>query len=320
MSNESMLSEKKSVFNRSIPTEVFLFGVLVILFIVLSFLTNRFFTGTNLTNLVRQASVNGIVALGMTFVIISAGIDLSVGSVVGFSGVLIGMLMVNGVPVFFSLIISTIISSLIGLANGIIIHDGKVPPFIATLGSMTVVRGGIMLISNARMVSGLPKSFTGFAQLRLAGLPTLFLVWVALIAVSVFITRKTVFGRNIYALGSNLEAARLSGINIRITTYGVYLFCAFASAVAGILMTSRLGNGIPTGGQGYELDAIAATVVGGASLDGGEGTIIGTVFGAIIMAALRNGGNLLGVNPFILEIIIGGLIVVAVLIDKKRKK
>lgn len=176
-----------------------------------------------------------------------------------------------------------------------------------------------MLISGARMVSGLDRAFTKFAQAKFLGLPSLFVVWVIIIIIAYIIMKKMVFGRNIYALGSNKEAARLSGINIRITTYGIYMFGAFASAVAGILMTSRLANGIPTGGTGYELDAIAAAVVGGASLDGGEGTILGTVLGAIIMATLRNGGNLMGINPFILEIIIGSLIVVAVLVDKIRK-
>lgn len=169
------------------------------------------------------------------------------------------------------------------------------------------------------MISGLPKSFTGIAQMNILGLPFLFVAWLFIIIVAWFITRKTVFGRNIFAFGSNKEAARLSGINVCNTIYGVYVFSAITCGIAGILLTARLGNGVPTAGDGYELDAIAASVVGGASLDGGEGSVIGAVLGAIIMATLRQGGTLLGINSFILEIIIGSLIVVAVLLDKSRK-
>ncbi len=185
---------------------------------------------------------------------------------------------------------------------------------------MTAVRGLLMLISNARMVAGLPKPFLNFAQISILWLPSLFFVWLVMILLSVLITKRMRFGRNVFALGSNAEAARLSGISIRRTVYSVYAFSAFASSVAGILLTSRLANGIPTAGEGYELDAIAAAVVGGASLMGGEGTILGTVLGAMIIATLRNGGNLLGINPFILQIAIGTLIVAAVLIDQLNKK
>jgi ribose transport system permease protein len=306
--------------NKMFMAEGTLILILALLFIALSITSKSFLTVSNLSNLVRQTSIIGIVAIGMTFVIISAGIDLSVGSVVGFSGVFAGILMNRGVGILPSIILAIAVGTLIGLINGIVIFDGKVPAFIATLGAMTVVRGIIMLISGARMIAGLPKDFTRFAQLDFLGIPSLFLVWLIIIAAAIFILKRTRFGRNVYAIGSNEEAARLSGINIRINIYRIYAFCSFTAAVAGILMTSRLGNGIPTGGMGYELDAIAAAVIGGASLSGAEGTILGTVLGAIIMATLRNGGNLLGINPFILEISIGALIVIAVLIDKRKKK
>ena len=274
----------------------------------------------NMKTLARQASIYGIVAIGMVFVITSSGIDLSVGSVVGLSGVLTAMFIVNGMPIPAAMILSIIIGSLIGLVNGILVHDGKVPPFIATMGTMTVTRAIIMLITGAKTVSGLPKSFTGIAQATVLGVPFLFVAWIITIGIAWFITHKTVFGRNIYAFGSNKEAARLSGIDVRKTTYGVYMFSAIVCSIAGILLTARLGNGVPTSGSGYELDAIAASVVGGASLDGGEGSVIGTVLGAVIMATLRQGGTLLGINAFIVEIIIGSLIVIAVLLDKLRKK
>jgi ribose transport system permease protein len=316
-----LISEKQGLklFKGGMKTEILLLIILTLLFVALSFASPVFFKVNNMKTLARQASIYGIVAIGMVFVITSSGIDLSVGSVVGLSGVLTAMLIVKGMPIPIAMIISIIVGSLIGLINGILIHDGKVPPFIATLGTMTVTRAIIMLITGAKMVSGLPKSFTGIAQMTTFGVPFLFIAWVITIVIAWFITQKTIFGRNIYAIGSNKEAARLSGIDVRKTTYGVYMFSAFVCSIAGILLTARLGNGVPTAGTGYELDAIAASVVGGASLDGGEGSVIGTVLGAMIMATLRQGGTLLGINSFIVEIIIGSLIVIAVLLDKLRK-
>jgi ribose transport system permease protein len=294
--------------------------ILLVFFIVLAFAAPSFLTLNNLSNLVRQVSIIGVVAIGMTIVIISAGIDLSVGSMVGFSNVLVAILMTHGMPIIPAILITLVAGSALGIFNGVLIHDGRVPPFIATLGMMTAVRGLLMLISDARMIAGLPRPFLNFAQINILWMPSLFFVWLVVIVLSIVITTLTRFGRNVFAIGSNAEAARLSGINIRFTLYGVYAFSALASSVAGILYTSRLANGIPTAGEGYELDAIAAAVVGGASLMGGEGTILGTVLGALIIATLRNGGNLLGINPFILQIAVGMLIVAAVLVDQLSKR
>ena len=296
-----------------------LVAILVVLFVVLAISTKGFLTVDNLSNLVRQTAVYGIVALGMTFVIISGGIDLSVGSVVGFSGIVVAMMMRGGYSISLSIALSIIVSVCFGLLNGVMIYDGKVPPFIATLGTMAILRGVTMLISNAAMIAGLPKAFLNFSQKTILGIPSLFVVWLIVTIISIFILSKTIFGRNVYAIGSNVEVARLSGINIRVNKYAIYGVCALLSAIAGILMTSRLANGIPTGGTGYELNAIAAAVVGGASLSGGEGSMVGTVLGSFIMATLENGGNLLGINPFVLQIVIGFLIVAAVFIDQVRK-
>lgn len=303
----------------SLPKEATLIIIYVALCIVLSILTPRFFTVQNLTNLVRQTAIIGVVSLGMTYVIISGGIDLSVGSVLAFSGISGALMMVNGMPILLAVVIALALGAGLGLISGIAIHDGRVPPFVATLGMMTAARGLTMLVSDARMVTGLPRPFVQFAQLSFFGLPALFVVWLILILGSIVVTQFTRFGRNVFAMGSNREAARLSGINLRLNTYGVYMVSGFLSGVAGVLMTSRLANGVPTAGQMYELDAIAAAVVGGASLMGGEGTIIGTVVGAMIIATIRNGGNLLGVNPFVLQVLIGVLIVVAVMIDQINK-
>ncbi len=293
--------------------------IVIVLMVILSFATKNFFTVNNLRNLVRQTSVNGIIALGMTFVIISGGIDLSVGSVVGVASIVVAKLLVAGMGVFPAIIIALLVCVLLGTLNGLIIHYGKVPPFIATLGMMQAARGIVMLLSNARMVAGLPKVFTGFAQLVFLGFPSLFFVWFLVILVTFVLTTKTIFGRNIFAYGSNIEAARLSGINTAKVTVSVYAMSGLLSGIAGILMTSRLANGIPTAGQGYEMDAIASAVVGGASLSGGSGTVIGTVLGALLISLIQNGGNLLGINSFILQIIVGVLIVASVWYDQIRK-
>ena len=294
--------------------------ILALFFVVLTILTPRFMSLRNMTNLVRQTSIIGVVSIGMTYVIMSGGIDLSVGSVLAVSGMTSALLMRSGVGPLPATIVALVVGVVLGIVNGVLIYDGRVPAFIATLGMMTAARGMVMLISGARMVTGLPDSFVQFAQGSLFGIPSLALVWLSVIALSVVVTTRMRFGRNVFAIGSNREAARLSGIDIRMTTYGVYAVSGLAAAVAGILMTSRLSNGIPTAGQMYELDAIAAAVVGGASLSGGEGTILGTVLGAIIIATIQNGGNLLGVNPFVLQMTIGVLIVAAVLVDQMNKR
>ncbi|MDD4302385.1 MAG: ABC transporter permease [Sphaerochaeta sp.] len=311
-----LLSKKNNKFRIA---EGNLLVIVIVLMVILSFATKNFFTVNNLRNLVRQTSVNGIIALGMTFVIISGGIDLSVGSVVGVASIVVAKLLVAGIGIFPAILIALLVCILLGTLNGLIIHYGKVPPFIATLGMMQAARGIVMLLSNARMIAGLPKSFTGFAQLVFLGFPSLFFVWFLVILITFVITTKTIFGRNIFAYGSNIEAARLSGINTAKVTVSVYAMSGLLSGIAGILMTSRLGNGIPTAGQGYEMDAIASAVVGGASLSGGSGTIIGTVLGALLISLIQNGGNLLGINAFILQIIVGVLIVASVWYDQIRK-
>jgi len=301
-------------------TELLLIGVLLALFAIFGILSPVFFSFSNIMNLLRQTAIYGIVALGMVFVIISSGIDLSVGSVLAFSGTVAALLLTNNVPVALAILIAIAASAIIGLINGALIFDGNVPPFIATMGMMAMVRAVLMLMTNARMVSGLPSSFLAIARASLFGIPLLAVVWILLTILAAFIAKNTVFGRNVYAFGSNQESARLSGINTRYTVYGTYIFSAVMCAIAGILITSRLSNAAPTTGTGYELDAIAAAVVGGASLSGGKGSIIGAFLGAIIMSTLRQGGTLLGINSFIMEIVIATLIIAAVLLDQIQKR
>jgi len=297
-----------------------LFLVLFVMWGILSILSPYFFTYNNIFNLVRQTSVIAVVATGMTFVIISGGIDLSVGSIVGASGIIVSMLLINGTPILLAVLITLLICLGLGAVSGMFIYEGNVPPFIATLGMMSMARGLALLLSGGQILTGLPRSFINFAQVTFLGIPMLTIVLIVVVAAAFFVLTRTRFGRNVYTIGSSDEVARLSGINMRVNYYAIYMLNAFLSGVAGIMLTSRLNSGIPTSGNMYELDAIASVVIGGASLSGAEGSVLGTIIGALIMSTLRNGGNLLGVDPFWLRMATGLLIVLAVLFDQVRKK
>jgi ribose transport system permease protein len=293
--------------------------ILVLIVLALALFNDRFLSYGNISNLLRQTSIIGIISIGVTFVIISGGIDLSVGSVLALSSVITSLLSKAGVPIPIAIALSLVTGILVGALMGVVIFEGSVPPFIATLSGLTILKGIVMLLSGARKIVGLPDALIDFAVYKFLGIPGMALIWILIIIISMIIAGKTIFGRSIFALGSNRESARLSGINIRITTYSVYAFSGFTSALAGILMTARLAGGSPTAGTGYEMDAIAAVVLGGASLSGGIGSISGTVIGTLIIAVIKNGGNLLGINPFVLDIIIGVLILVAVTFDQVQK-
>ena len=301
-------------------TECVLGIILVTLFILLAIATNKFLTVSNLANLARQTSIVGIIAVGMTFVIISAGIDLSVGSVLALGGIVGSMIMRDGYPIALAVVAAVAVGVVIGLINGVIINDLHVTPFIATLGMMYIVRSLVFLITNASYISPLPKSFVNFAAASYFYIPSLFLIWILIVVVASVVVKYTRLGRNVFAIGCNRECARLSGINIRLNTYMVYVIVASLSGFAGVLTAGRLATGLPMAGVGYELQVIAAVVVGGGSLFGGEGTIVGTLLGALLIATIGNGGNLLGVNPHILNIIVGCLIVLSVYIDQLSKR
>ena len=318
VSNNKLYSSIKRV-RLSLPTVGILGMILVILFVILSFATDKFLSVANLANLARQTSIVGIIAVGMTFVIVSAGIDLSVGSVLALGGIVGSMLMRAGYPILLSILVAILVGIVVGLINGVIINDMKVTPFIATLGMMYIVRAFILFITNAEYISPIPKSFIKFAADSYFYIPTLFIIWIILVIIAFIVSKYTILGRNIFAIGCNKEAARLSGINIRKNTYMVYIIVAALAAFAGVLTAGRLATGLPLAGTGYELQVIAAVVVGGGSLFGGEGTIIGTLLGALLIATIHNGGNLLGINPHILSIIIGALIIFSVYMDQLSK-
>ncbi|PNR99200.1 ABC transporter permease [Petrotoga mexicana DSM 14811] len=313
-----MTNNKK--FNFTWSTQAVILLVVVAMWIFLSLTTENFLTVSNIQNILRQVTIQGINAVGVTLVIITAGIDLSVGSVVALVNILFAMLLVGGSPVWFGVLMVLALATGLGFVNGFFVHQFRVPPFIATLAMMSIARGAALLISGGRNVFGLPRSIAEFSSGTLLGIPNLFWFLIAVIGFMEFLLRKTTFGRYVYAVGSNPEAARLSGINIRWVVIGVYMIAGFLWGLSGILETSRLWMGVPSTGTGYELDAIAAAVLGGASLMGAQGSAIGAFLGALVMATIYNGSVLLNINPFWQRIIVGIILVITVSIDQIRSR
>jgi ribose/xylose/arabinose/galactoside ABC-type transport system permease subunit len=227
--------------------------------------------------------------------------------------------MTNGIAPWLAAIAAVVACFLVGVGNGAMIHEGGIAPFIATLGSMTMVRGLVQLLTNARTISGLPDQFLRFGNADYLGMPSQFWVWAILAIILTVVLNRTRFGRNIYAIGSSPEVARLSGISLRTNLYLAYGVSGLMAGIAGVVLTARVRMAAPTAGSTYELYAIAAAVIGGASLSGAQGTILGSVLGALIMTTIASGGNLLGIDAFTLQIAIGALIVLAVWIDRIRK-
>jgi ribose transport system permease protein len=303
-----------------LDTNATLVLIVLVLFLALSVTADTFMTIGNLSNLLRQTSINGIVALGMLLVIITGGIDLSVGATIALTGMVSTMMVKAGIPIPVAILASVAIGVVVGLANGILIFDFGITPFIATLGTMTIVRGLVMIISDARMVSGLPENYQLIANAEILVIPSIVWIWAILFLLTALLLRYTQLGRNMFIIGSSAEVARLSGIRLRRNTYAVYMLCGLATGIAGVLLSSRLSMGVPTAGTGYELDAIAAVVIGGGSLLGAAGTALGALLGAVIMQTIHNGGNLLGIDPFALQVIIGALILLSVGIDQMRQR
>ncbi len=287
--------------------------------IVLWILTPHFLTVSNLLNVAQQTAINAIIAVGLTFVIISGGIDLSVGSIVAFSGVVLAGLIQRGVPLPVALLGGLAVGLACGLVNGLLITLGRLPPFIATLGMMSVARGAALLYTDGRPISGFPESLRWVATGEIAFVPAPVLLMVLVYIVAHFALRRTRFGRYIFAIGGNEEAALLSGVNVRFHKTAVYGLSGLLSALGAFVLTARLNSAQPIAGINYELDAIAATVIGGTSLMGGQGSVIGTLIGALIMGVLRNGLNLLSVSSFVQQLVIGAVIILAVLMDMAFK-
>lgn len=306
---------------RSVVSQLAAAGTVLVLFIYLSLASDAFLTGNNLINIGIQSAVVAIIAIGMTIVIITAGIDLSVGSVAALSGVLGALLVVqHGVPIYLAIIGGTVIGSIAGLVNGLLVTRAGMAPFIATLGMLSVARGLVYIVTGSVAVSGAPPDFKMLGQGRLGALPIPILALILVAALGHFILSRTKLGRYAYAIGSNVEAARLSGVPVKRYLAIVYIISGTLAGLAGMIAASRVNSGQPNFGIGLELDVIAATVIGGASLFGGEGTVIGTLLGALLIALIRNGSVLLDINTFYQQIIIGVIIWIAVFLDQYRRR
>ena len=292
---------------------------LFLLCVLLSFLTPYFLTASNLLNVMEQTSINAVIAVGMTFVILSAGIDLSVGSLVALSGVVMASRLQAAWPLPLAVFAGLATSAFCGLLSGLLITRGKLPPFIATLGMMSVARGAALLFTDGRPISGFSESLRWLSTGRLLGVPVPVLLTILLYLVSVVALSRTRFGRYVYAIGGNEEATRLSGVAVGFHKTLVYVLSGTTAGLASVLLTARLNSAQPIAGMSYELDAIAAVVIGGTSLTGGAGTLGGTLIGALTMGVLRNGLNLLGISSFMQQIVIGLVIIIAVLVDSLVK-
>lgn len=304
---------------------------LLLMVLVMTFLSDRFATSDNLFNVLRQVSVNLCISVGMTMVILTGGIDLSVGSILALCGALAAGLTHNGLAIpgmdlfvgftfFGGVVAALLVGAILGAFNGWMVTRFKVPPFVATLGMMTIARGLTMLYTNGFPITGLGPCFQYLGTAWLLGVPVP--VWVAfvlIVAFSLYMSRSR-RGRYIYAIGGNEKASRLSGIRVNRVLLWVYTMAGVLAAVAGLLVTARLDSAQPNAGSGYELDSIAAVVIGGTSLNGGKGSIIGTVVGALIIGVLNNGLVLLNVSPFWQQVIKGFVILGAVIIDKYNSK
>ncbi len=296
---------------------------LLFLIVVVSFLNPNFFTVDNILNILRQTSVNAIIAVGMTLVILTAGIDLSVGSVLALCGAFAASMIALEVPVLIAVPTALFAGAALGAISGIIIAKGKVQAFIATLVTMTLLRGVTMVYTDGRPIStgftDTADAFAWFGTGYALGIPVPVWVMVIVFAAAWYLLNHTRFGRYVYALGGNESATRLSGINVDRVKIGVYAICGMLAALAGIIVTSRLSSAQPTAGMGYELDAIAAVVLGGTSLMGGKGRIMGTLIGALIIGFLNNALNLLDVSSYYQMIAKAVVILLAVLVDNKNK-
>jgi ribose transport system permease protein len=296
-------------------------AALIIVFVYLSLAAPRFLTFDNLFNIGTQTAVVSVIAIGMTFVIITAGIDLSVGSVAALAGVLGTMLVADlDLPVVVGVLGGIAVGAAAGAFNGLLVAVGGITPFIATLGMLSVARGLVYIITNATAVQGAPQSFRLLGQGAISGFPIPVMVLLAVAAAGAFVLARTRLGRYTYAIGSNPEAARLSGIPVGRYLAAVYLLSGALAGFGGMINASRLGSGQPNYGIGLELDVIAAAVVGGASLFGGQGTVLGTLIGAFLIALIRTGSVLLNINTFYQNVIIGVIIWVAVFWDQFRRR
>ena len=309
--------------NKKLASHIQDFGALialVLLVVVIGVISPEFRILSNFLSLLRQSSINGFIAFGMTCVILTGGIDLSVGSVLALSTALCAGFITNGVPVGLAMVLALIIGTALGAVSGLLVTKGRLQPFIATLITMTVYRGATMIFMDGKPISNLGDSFT----LKVVGkgnfyhIPIPAITFVVMFLIFMFVLEKTTFGRRVYATGSNEQSAKLAGINVNRTKLITYAISGCMSALSGLILLSRLSSAQPTLGSGYELDAIAAVALGGTSMNGGRGRVWGTFVGILIIAVLNNGLNILGVSSYYQDVVKGIVILIAVLSDRNR--
>ncbi|MFS9135413.1 ABC transporter permease subunit [Streptococcus mitis] len=292
---------------------------LIILMAVITIINSNFLTANNLLNLLLQVTSNALIAFGMTFVILTGGIDLSVGSILALSSALTAGLLGSGMPVILAILISLILGCILGMMNGLLISYGKLAPFIVTLATMTIFRGATLVYTNGNPITkGLSDTFLFqfLGQGYIVGIPFPVIIMFIVFIVLYVLLHKTAFGKSVYAIGGNEKAAYISGVKLNKVKIIIYSISGIMASISGLIITSRLSSAQPTAGASYEMDAIAAVVLGGTSLSGGKGRILGTLIGALIIGVLNNGLNIIGVSAFWQQVVKGVVILIAVLIDR----
>ena len=292
---------------------------LIILMAVITIINSNFLTANYLLNLLLQVTSNALIAFGMTFVILTGGIDLSVGSILALSSALIAGLLGSGMPVTLAILISLILGCILGMMNGLLISYGKLAPFIVTLATMTIFRGATLVYTNGNPITkGLSDTFLFqfLGQGYIVGIPFPVIIMFIVFIVLYVLLHKTAFGKSVYAIGGNEKAAYISGVKLNKVKIIIYSISGIMASISGLIITSRLSSAQPTAGASYEMDAIAAVVLGGTSLSGGKGRILGTLIGALIIGVLNNGLNIIGVSAFWQQVVKGVVILIAVLIDR----
>lgn len=318
MKNNQQKSNLKAIMMK---TEVSMVAIIGLIFILASVGTENFLTAYNLTNILKQCAIISIISIAETYVIITGGIDISCGAIVGMSTLMVAMAQAKwgmGVPV--SMVLGIVVAVISGIFNAMLVYEFKVPAFVATLGSQTILRGLIKVISNGGTVSGINKGFSNFASDSLLFVPNLAIVWFIIAVICFLLLKYAIFGRNLFVLGSGEEVARLNGISIRKTIYSTYAFAGLLYGIAGILLCARINSAIPTAGEAYETNAIAASVLGGASLAGGCGSVFGTLLGTVLIILIDNVGTQFGIGAFVMQVITGCVIVIAIVIDQLKKR
>ena len=304
---------------RQMPTFYPLLG-LVAVCIVMVVATDSFLSMSNISNVLRQVSINALIAVGMTYVILTGGIDLSVGAVMALSGTLMAGMMAAGVPGVLAIPAALLIGIAFGVANGGFVALAGMPPIIVTLATMGIARGLALVYTGGYPISGLPPWMREFGNGAILGVQIPIIVMIVVFAFGWVVLERTPFGRYVYAIGGNEQATRLSGVRVWRSKLLVYAISGLTASIAGVVLTSRLMSGQPNAGQGFELDAIAAVVLGGTSIAGGRGSLLGTLLGALLLGVLNNGLNMVGVNPYVQSIIKGGIILLAIYIGRERRK